>query len=131
YADAGGAITGTSEYQRMKFEAILRGEMLMGIVAHNIGRAEAALGADSLREIAKRLNVPLISANAFDSKDQPIAEAYRIASANGRRVAIIGLLSPQFVTDSIHITEPRAALQKTLADIKDKFDLLVVLAYMP
>src|SRR5206468_9084887 len=58
YADAGGAVAGTSEYQRVKFEAILRGEVLMGIVAHNIGRAEAALGADSLREIAKRLNVP-------------------------------------------------------------------------
>src|SRR4051812_16445917 len=56
YADAGGAIAGTSEYERVKFEAILRGEMLMGIVAHNVGGAEAALGADSLRDVAKRLN---------------------------------------------------------------------------
>src|SRR5207249_1008930 len=42
YADVGGAVSGNSEYQRMKFEAILRGEIAMGVVAHNIGGAEAS-----------------------------------------------------------------------------------------
>src|SRR6185437_2320862 len=31
YADVGGAPAGASEYQRVKFEAILRGEKVMGI----------------------------------------------------------------------------------------------------
>src|SRR5438874_7279269 len=42
YADVGGAVSGNSEYQRMKLEAILRGEIAMGVAAHNIGGAEAS-----------------------------------------------------------------------------------------
>src|SRR5437763_11660869 len=43
--DAGGAPGGTSAYHKLKFEAILRGEMALGLVAHNVGGPEAALGA--------------------------------------------------------------------------------------
>ena len=57
-ADAGGAARGKSPYDRLKFEAILQGERKMGIAAHNIGAAEAALGADYLREVARRLGGP-------------------------------------------------------------------------
>ena len=38
--DAGGAPAGTTPYHRVKFEAILRGEMAMGIAAHNLGGPE-------------------------------------------------------------------------------------------
>src|SRR5262249_15731618 len=44
-ADAGGAPGGTSPYDQLRFEAILNGELAMGIVAHNLGGPEAALGA--------------------------------------------------------------------------------------
>src|SRR5438876_1894297 len=40
YADAGGAPGGTSDYHRVKFEAILRGELALGLVAHNLGGPE-------------------------------------------------------------------------------------------
>jgi hypothetical protein len=134
YADAGGAIAGTSDYQRMKFEAILRGEMEMGIVAHNIGKAEAALGPEFLRDVARRLNAPLISANALDSKGELMGDGCRVADVAGRRVALIGLLSPKYATEQIHVDDPRAALQKAIGAagaLKDKPDLLIVLAYMP
>ncbi len=48
--DAGGAAHGTSPYDLAKFEAILRGEVLMGVTAHNIGAAEARFGLDKLRQ---------------------------------------------------------------------------------
>src|SRR5262245_49325880 len=41
YVDAGGAASGTSAYYRVKFEAILRGELAMSVAAHNIGASEA------------------------------------------------------------------------------------------
>src|SRR6185369_3873605 len=91
YADAGGAIAGNSEYQRLKFEAILRGEVLMGIAAHNIGGAEASLGADSLRDLAKRTSAPLISANVTDSAGAAIAPASKIVTAGSNRIALVGL----------------------------------------
>src|SRR5262249_22034890 len=61
YADAGGAPAGTSDYQKIKFEAILQGEMRMNVAAHNLGRAEAALGPAYLREISAVLKIPLVS----------------------------------------------------------------------
>src|SRR5262249_30903139 len=60
YADAGGAPGGTSAYHRVKFEAILRGELALGMAAHNIGGPEAALGADYLRRVARELAVPFV-----------------------------------------------------------------------
>src|SRR5262249_4513607 len=65
--DAGGAPGGTSAYQRLKLEAILRGELALGLVAHNLGGPEAALGTDYLRRTSKELGVPFVSANLCDS----------------------------------------------------------------
>src|SRR6187431_1242323 len=58
--DAGGAPSGTSEYDRAKFEAILAGEREMSVVAHNLGAAEAQLGAEYIRK-AIGLGSPLLS----------------------------------------------------------------------
>jgi hypothetical protein len=131
YADAGGAPGGTSEYQRVKFEAILRGELLMNVTAHNIGRAEAALGPEYLRDVAKRLAVPLISANAIDERGVAVAPASRIVDIAGRRVALVGVLSTTFATDSIRVQDPIPSLQREITSINGTYDLLVVLAYVP
>ena len=49
YADAGGAAgPSPADYQKLKFEAILAGEMKMGVAAHNLGGSEAAFGPDYL-----------------------------------------------------------------------------------
>src|SRR5690349_15500594 len=50
-ADVGGAPGGATLYDVAKFVAIARGEVAMGTIAHNIGGAEAALGAEQLRKI--------------------------------------------------------------------------------
>src|SRR4051812_45742211 len=38
--DVGGAPGGDSDYHKVKFEAVLRGELLMGLAAHNLGGPE-------------------------------------------------------------------------------------------
>ena len=131
YADVGGAVSGNSEYQRMKFEAILRGEIAMGVAAHNIGGAEASMGPQVLRELSARLQVPFLSANVTDASGSAIAPASKIVSACGRHVALIGLLSPRFAAPAIRIDDPQAALTRAVAPIKGKYDTLIVLAYMP
>src|SRR3989442_11936309 len=75
--DAGGAPAGTAPYQRLKFEAILQGERAMGVAAHNIGGPEAALGVDYLRDVVRRLEVPLVSANLRDATGVLVAAALR------------------------------------------------------
>jgi hypothetical protein len=130
-ADAGGAPGGTSAYHRVKFEAILQGELDMGLDAHNLGGPEAALGADYLREVAQRLRVPFLSANLRDKQGQPVAEGVRMITRGGKRVALVGVLSRRHAVAGVQIDDPREAVLQTIAGLRDQYDTLVVLAYLP
>jgi hypothetical protein len=130
-ADVGGTPSGTSAYDRAKFEAVLRGELAMQIAAHNIGRSEALLGPVYLRQLGTRLGVPLVSANACDAEGRLIAQRWRIVEAAGRRVALVGVLSERYATDQVRVTPPGRAILDALEEIASAYDALVVLAYLP
>lgn len=131
YVDVGGAPSGTSEYDRLKFEAILAGEAIMGLAAHNLGGPEAALGAGYLRELAARPGSTLISANLRDAERRLIAAPARVVAAGGRRLAIISVLSPRFAAPEMVVDEPHAAVLTALKPLRGRYDALVVLAYLP
>jgi hypothetical protein len=131
YLDAGGAPGGASAYHREKFEAILAGEKKMGLAAHNVGKAELALGAPYLRDAANRLGVPFVCANAADAAGKAIAPALIELSAAGRKIAVIGVVSPRYATADIKITDPRQAILSVLGSGKKNDRSLVVLAYLP
>lgn len=130
-ADVGGAPGGKAAYDRLKFEFILEGEKAMGIAAHNIGAAEAALGADYLEDVARRLEVPFVSANVFRSGGKRMFEPVRVIDAAGRRVIIAGVLSPQFAVSGLHVTAPRQAVVEALRGATGRYDAVIVLAYLP
>ena len=132
YADAGGAApSGDSEYQKLKFAAILRGEMQMGVAAHNLGASEAALGPAFLRDLQQRMEAPLISANLHDDAGKLVAEPFRVANVAGRRVALAGVLSPRFAAAGMRVDDPRQAVLDLIPRIKSDYDHLIVLAYLP
>jgi len=130
-ADVGGAVAGDSPYDRAKFEAIARGELAMGIAAHNIGQAEARLGAEFLRNLAARLKFPLVSANVRDAAGEPIARGVLVVEKAGRRVALIGVLSPRFAVAGLRVSPPRRAVLDVLQSAERPYDAVVVLAYVP
>lgn len=129
--DAGGAPAGTSPYQRVKFEAILRGERLMGITVHNVGEAEAALGIEYLRQAARNAGVQLISSNLRDASGRPAFEASAVVESSGRRLAVIGVLSTRYAASTLRIDEPRSAVLAALKNLEGRHDSIVVLAYLP
>lgn len=131
-ADAGGAPGGTSSYHRLKFEAILAGEHAMGIAAHNLGAPEAALGADYLREVQQRLDIPFVSANLRDAEGTLITVPLREleAAPGGMRVAVVGVVSPRLVRGGLKADEPRDAILRAIGAHTAR-DALVVLAYLP
>jgi hypothetical protein len=131
YADAGGAPGGTSAYHRVKFEAILRGEQMMGLVAHNIGGPEAALGADYLRRVGREFAGPFVSANVRDATGALLAEPLRLVSNGDRRIAITGVLSRKFAVPGLQLDDPRESILRVSADAKAAGASLVVLAYAP
>ncbi len=130
YVDVGGALNGTSDYDREKFEAILRGELSMDIQAHNIGAGEARLGPTLLGDLKSKLHVPLISCNVHDPEGKPIGEPLRIVVSAGRRVALVGVLSDRQPISGVQIDPPRAAILETLHGAVGDYDTLVVLAYL-
>jgi hypothetical protein len=130
-ADAGGAPSGTSPYDRAKFKAVLQGEIAMQTVAHNIGAAEAELGAASLRELADDLHAPLITTNVHDASGEEFLPTHTLVSVGGKRFAVAGLLSPKFATPGVRIDDPQEALLRLIRSLKDQYDFLLVLAYLP
>jgi hypothetical protein len=131
YADAGGAPGGDSEYHRARFEAILQGEIAMGIDGHNLGGPEARLGADYIRNTSANLRMPFISANVTDAGGQLIGEPFRIVERGGRRVALTGVLSARSSVQGLTIADPRDAILRAINPIQGKYDSLIVLAYLP
>ena len=130
-ADAGGAPGGVSAYDRLKFEAVLRGEIEMQTVAHNIGAAEAELGAQSLREINEKLHAPLISSNVFDAESKEIVPSHRIIAIGGRRIAVAGVLSRKYSRHGLQIDDPHESLMRLVRILSGQFDHLLILAYLP
>jgi hypothetical protein len=131
YVDVGGAPSGDSPYHQARFAAVLAGEIRMGISAHNLGRAELALGPQRLRELARDTSSLLVSANARDAQGQPIAQPIRIVATPGRRIAVTGIISPSFATAAVQVQEPKSAILAALQQSREPHDGLVVLAYMP
>lgn len=129
--DAGGAPAGTSLYDRLKFEAILSGEKLLGISAHNLGGPEAALGPEFLRQVAGKLQAPFVSANLRDAAGKRIAAPFLIIESAAGKLAVIGVLSVKYQTAECHVSDPRQSVLELLPKIEGRFDWLAILAYLP
>ena len=128
-ADAGGAPGGAALYDRDKFRAMLRGERQMGLAAHNLGAAELELGPEFLQQV--EAEVPFVSANATPSAGRSLAPPYRLCQAGDRRVLVIGVVSPQFATPEIRVSDPAGTVLKALREASAPRDLVLVLAFLP
>ena len=129
-ADAGGAPGGTSPYDRAKFEAVLRGEVEIQTAAHNIGAAEAELGAETLRGLAEKTKAPFVSSNVRDEQGQDLAATHLLVTRGTRRIAVLGVLSSKFACHGIKIDDPADAVLRLIPALKGQFDVLLILAYL-
>ena len=129
--DAGGAAAGASPYDQAKFEAIVRGELQMGLRAHNLGASEVGFGAKYLRDLTRTLKPPFVSCNVRNSEGELLVAPTIHVEIAARRIAVIGVLSPQFQSGSLQIAPPLTALLEMLDRNVAPYDHLVVLAYLP
>ena len=130
-ADVGGTPSGTTVYDKLKFEAILRGQAVMGVAAHNIGQAEAACGIDELQRLSERWQTPWVSANTTDAAGKPLVPPAKIITSGNKKILFIGVLSQKYATESVRVTPPRRAVLKVLQEHTGKYDYVIVLAYVP
>ena len=132
--DVGDALAGTADYQRIQYRYLLRAFAEMGYVAANIGHREAALSAAELREFQAKSPVPLISANLLDtSTGAPFLETHRIAEQAGWRIAVIGVVDPAGLGESLGsglaVEKMETSLSRLLPQLKGKVDATVLLAF--
>lgn len=130
--DCGGAAEGTAPYQQSRFRAILLGEKQMGLVAHNIGSSEAALGSETLKQLAEETGIMFISANLKTKGGQRIAPTHRLIEKGGQRLLVTGVCSTSLPDYSdFFASEPTDAILEILDEMSGRFDRLIVLAWLP
>ena len=128
--DVGDAIEGTADYQQIQYGYILKAFAQLGYAAANIGHREAALPLEQLRAIRSQSPVPLISANLLDAATrQPVFETHRMVG----RVAVVGLVDPRGLTDSLGaglvVEKMETTLSNLLPKLKGQADFIVLLAF--
>lgn len=132
--DVGDAIGGREDYDLIQHGYMLRAFAAMNYDALNLGHREAELSVAQLRDIKRTTPVPMISANLLDkATGQPIFDAYRIIERDGFRIALIGVVDPQGMSETvgegITIGDMESALTRCVAEVRPKSDLVVLLAF--
>jgi len=121
--DVGDAIKGINDFDVIHYEHILKGFNHLKYQALNVGSREAALPAATLSEILTRSGAPLVSANLVDeTSGDLIFPAYRMVDSQGQKVAVIGLLDPDSVTNTLGQGLMVNSMETTLANWLPKIE---------
>lgn len=132
--DAGDALEGTEDYHLLRHRHLASAFASLGYVALNVGRMEASLPVEALRQLAIRSAVPLISANVLDrTTGKPVLPPWRIVEHAGLRLAVIGVVDPRGLEDGpgegLTIERMETCLARILPEAKRESDLIALLAH--
>ena len=77
---------------QLKADMIAQIYKSIGIDAINVGELDLALGTDYLKELQKKYDLPFVSANIVDDKNQLLFDPYVITKVDDLKIGIIGLM---------------------------------------
>lgn len=126
-------------YGEQKARLTLQAMSFMGYNGIVVGEEDFALGVDYLVERVNALNLPVVAANLVDSQTgERLFPAWReFELASGLSIGVIGVLGGELVFPDtvpegrLEIASPKQAIEDGLAELRDRVDLVVVLAHMP
>ncbi|MDF1751927.1 MAG: multiheme c-type cytochrome [Verrucomicrobiales bacterium] len=134
--DVGDALKGTADYDLIHYEHLAKGFQHLNYQALNVGAREASLSLAELKEIAAKTGAPLISANLVDDQTgTPVLPPYRMVESQNRKVAVIGLVDPASVTNTLGEGLAVQAMETSLTNLLSKIatehspDLTILLAF--
>ncbi len=136
--DAGDIFTGA--LSRLTDGALMFEFMLtMGYDAMGIGNHEFDYGEEILSWQKNRASFPVLGANLFfKDTDDPFAQAHTVIERGDIRIGVIGILgqdaagtaiAPQHI-DELDVTDPVTAVARSVAELRDDVDLIVLLTHM-
>ena len=119
----------SGEFQLFKGETVVRALNAMDYSAVVLGAREAQHGAEALRQLADLAVMPALCAN-LEVDGKPWDERATAVTISGVRVGITAVTQPEFASfalpDGVRFTDPRAALDAELLELKRRSDLIVV-----
>ncbi|MBQ4423913.1 MAG: bifunctional metallophosphatase/5'-nucleotidase, partial [Clostridia bacterium] len=99
--DAGDHIQGGPIGSLTKGEAIIDIMNAVGYDLATLGNHEFDYGMDQLFTLIEKANYPYLSANFMDLEtNEAKLDAYKIIEANGKKIAFVGLSTPESITKS-------------------------------
>jgi 2',3'-cyclic-nucleotide 2'-phosphodiesterase (5'-nucleotidase family) len=137
--DAGDLVQGTPVSTIFYGLPVYQAARLLGIDAGTLGNHEFDYGWMQVRKFIQTANYPVVSANLVDADNHLFtAEPYAILKVNKLRVAVIGALTDSMMTSlstpklmgTWHTLPVVATLRKYAAELKEKSDLIVLLAHI-
>ena len=103
---------------------------LLGYDAIALGSLDLSLlTMGQLRERMSEANFPLLSANAFlTGTEELISSPYTVVEMGGTNVVILGLTDP-VDTAEVRVTDPIAAAETWVPDLRKRADIIIVLSH--
>ncbi|HLV79704.1 MAG TPA: multiheme c-type cytochrome, partial [Chthonomonadaceae bacterium] len=132
--DTGNLTAGSRSYELLKMDYVLRGMAAMGYDAVNLGRREADLDRDTLRQRLRAFPLPFVSCNLLDRQTgQPVAAPSLVKTVGGERIGITGVVQADAdeVGPGLMARPPQEALAQVLPGLRAQSDFVIVLAFAP
>jgi len=130
--DVGNMGSGPVLWQRLGLEHYLTAMGKLHCAAANLGAAEATLDAKTIRDLATRSDVPLISANLLDAATQkPLVAPYRQMLKDNLRITLVGVTASDpawSVGQGVRIGDIDDCLGNLLPELRPQTDVIVLLA---
>ncbi|WP_312690310.1 5'-nucleotidase C-terminal domain-containing protein [Kosakonia sp.] len=134
--DVGDAVSGIAMTDLSLGVANITAMNYMRYDAFTPGNADFIFGGEVLRTLDKKANFPFVSANVY-YQGQQIFNPFVIKNISGVNVGIIGvtpLNAMVATTDNkltgFEVSDPIAAIKTTVALIKNKVDVIIVMAHL-
>jgi predicted CXXCH cytochrome family protein len=130
--DMGGNANNTSVSNIARTDATYNAMRLMQYDAVLINKEDLAIGLSLVQDAANSYSPPFLAANLRLLWDDvvPFWRKHIIFERAGLKIGVIGIISPAFLElgSPFTIDEPRDALDKELAALRDKVDVIIVLS---
>ena len=109
--------------------AIVGAYNVMECKVMNVGTNDLAAGLDFLLEMQKTATFPFISANTKDANtDKFLFEPYTIIKTQDQTLGFVGITKGDNRAKQFSFSDPIEAAQKAIDEIKDKVDLVFLMA---
>ncbi len=109
--------------------AIIAAYNVMECQVMNVGTNDLAAGLDFILEMEQKANFPFISANTKDANtDKFLFEPYTIIKTHDQTLGFVGITKGDNRVKEFAFSDPIEAAQKSIDEIKDKVDLVILMA---